>query len=349
MNLQSWTLPLLAALAGALTGCGGSGVAAPAAAPVAAPIPVRAQPIERLAVPVARSAPAQVLARNEAALAAEVAGVVERVHADVGERVEAGAPLIGLDARDFGLALAQADAQLAAAAARVALARARRERADDLRQRQFISPDGWIEVETTLRVAEADHAVAAAARDQAERNLAKATLRAPYAAIVRRRHAQVGQMAGPGTVLVELVEADAIELSVQLGSGDADSLAAAGGARFETQGGSYEATVLRISPVLERGARVREARLVFTAGAPPIGAEGRIIWQDGEPALPPDLLVRRDGRLGVFAAEDGRARFIALDAAEEGRAVRVALPPGTLLVDEGQQRLADGSAIELRR
>jgi RND family efflux transporter MFP subunit len=341
-------LPLLALFA---SGCGEAPEAAAAATAVTAPppIPVVARTRAELAIELERAAPAQVLARNEAALAAEVPGVVTRVHADVGERVETGAALVSLDARDYRLALAQAEAQLAAAIARVELAQARRKRAQDLAARKFMSPDEWAEVDTAVRVAEAERQVAATARDQAARNLDKSTLHAPYAAVVRARHAQVGQMAAAGTLLVELVELDASEVAAQLAVADAESLATASVPRFVTQGGSHSLRLVRLSPVLARGARTREARLEFTGAPAPIGAEGRVEWTEHAAALPPDLLVRRDDQLGVFLAETGTARFFALPEAEEGRAFVAELPPETLIVSQGQQRLADGAAIEVRR
>ena len=62
--------------------------------------------------------------------------------------------------------------------------------------------------------------------------------------------------------------------------------------------------------------------------------------------LPAELLVRRDGTLGVFTVEDGTARFRPVPAAQEGQPVALDLPPGTRIVDEGRERLGDGEAVQ---
>lgn len=88
----------------------------PSAAP---PIEVESAPLSALLQGLSRSAPAQVRARHEAALSAEVNGQIRVVHVDTGDAIRAGAVLVTLDDRDARLALAQAEAQREAAVARL--------------------------------------------------------------------------------------------------------------------------------------------------------------------------------------------------------------------------------------
>jgi len=55
--------------------------------------------------------------------------------------------------------------------------------------------------------------------------------------------------------------------------------------------------------------------------------------------------VRRDGRLGVFVVNDGRAHFTPLADAQEGRPVGVSLPASTHVVVNGQLVLKDGARV----
>ena len=57
--------------------------------------------------------------------------------------------------------------------------------------------------------------------------------------------------------------------------------------------------------------------------------------------LPVDLLVRRNGQLGVFVMTDDCPTFTPLPAAEEGRPAPHNLPVDTAIVVSGQQRLKD--------
>ena len=72
---------------------------------------------------------------------------------------------------------------------------------------------------------------------------------------------------------------------------------------------------------------------------------GRLRWEAEAAFLPPELLVRRDGGLGVFLIYDGAARFHPLPEATEGQPARVDLPAEARLVLEGRQRLSDGDAV----
>jgi RND family efflux transporter MFP subunit len=322
--------------------------AATMTAEAAPPIPVRVESLSALWRTVERSAPAQVIARNETPVTAEVSAVITKVHADVGQVVAACAPLVSLDARDYQLALEQAQAQLEAADARIGLAQNRLERARRMREKQFVSPDELNQIETELKLARAERRTAETSRAQAQRNVDKCVIRAPYRAVVTARTAQIGQLATSGTPLLNLVEMDSPEVSARLEDSQANGLEHAQEPRLVTLQGTFPLRLQRISPVLERGSRAREARLVFAATPAPIGAEGRLEWREPQAVLPPDLLVRREGKLGVFTAEDQQARFLTVDNAQEGRPFALQLPEETLLVTEGQQRLNTGARLQIR-
>ncbi|MDA0226438.1 MAG: efflux RND transporter periplasmic adaptor subunit, partial [Proteobacteria bacterium] len=61
--------------------------------------------------------------------------------------------------------------------------------------------------------------------------------------------------------------------------------------------------------------------------------------------LPPALIVRRGGRLGVFVARDGLARFHPLPMAQEGRPAAADLPADTRIVVTGHLGIRDGAAL----
>jgi hypothetical protein len=98
-------------------------------------------------------------------------------------------------------------------------------------------------------------------------------------------------------------------------------------------------------PVIDTVSRTREARLTFQGVAAIPGTPGRVSWSGRVAQIPSDFLVRRDGALGVFVLEGERARFAALPEAQEGRPAPNTLPAGTLLIDEGRQRLGDGDIV----
>jgi len=314
--------------------------------PAVPPAPTIAfRPVGEVAVYPERSAPAAVVGRNEARLSTEVAATVLAMPVDVGQTVARGAIVARLDPRDAELALERAAAALAQAEARHAQARAQHARAKTLREKNFYSAEALTLRETELALAAADLRAAQAQQQTARRALDKHNLRAPFDAIVRARSGQVGELAAPGTVLLTLVSARELELAAQLQPRDAESLQLADSPVFATAGGRHELKLLRISPAFNRESRSVEARLVFVGPPPAAGSEGRLVWREAQPYLPADLLVRRDGRYGVFVAADGKARFHALPQAQEGRPAALDLPPGTQLVTQGRHALQDGMPL----
>jgi len=303
---------------------------------------LRLAPLASVAIQPQRSAPAQVIARFEAKIAAEVAARIAHLAFDVGETVREGSVLVRLDDGDARLALARAEAQLAAAQARAAQTAAQTGRARELAQRAFISADALQAREAELAVAEAEVRLAEAGLATARRALDKHVVRAPFDGIVRARSGQLGELASPGTPLYLLTASDGREVAAQVTATDAVSLRNARDIEFETAGERRSVRLQRLSALIEREARTLEARLRFVGAPAAIGSEGRLLWRDVRPHLPPELLVRRDGRVGVIVAESGKARFVALPEAQEGRPAATSLPAASEIVVSGQQALADG-------
>jgi RND family efflux transporter MFP subunit len=311
----------------------------------AAPVEVGIRPLRAVALPDRGTAPASVIAPNDSRIAAEVTAKVARVHAEVGGTVKAGQLLLELDAADYRLALAQADAQVTAARARVALAEQRQQQAITLRKKQFVSDDAVLELKTGVQAAEADLDVAQAQRAVAARNVEKCRIVAPFAGVVLERQAQVGATAAPGTTLLRLVDLAPPEIEAQVQASQADELPRATEIVFENQGKPHPARLLRLSPVVDAAARTRVARLAFADRPAPSGSSGTLRWLTPGVLLPPELLVKREQGLGAFVVENGRARFVPAPAAQEGRPFAVALPPETPVVVRGQQGLTDGQPV----
>jgi RND family efflux transporter MFP subunit len=317
----------------------------PAAESEATPQTVEARPLKAVARYPERDASAQVVALNESRIAAEISGRIEEIAVEPGQSVERGALIARIDCRDYALARDQAVAARAATHSRLALAIQQLDQARALQTKGFVSKEALATRETEVSVRRADVAQARAQLNTAEHAVSKCVVRAPFPAIVRERLGQVGELAVPGTPLAALIDTQRIEIAAQVQLRDTASLAHARAIRFEGDGGSRTLTLVRISPAIDRQARSVEARLRFTGDALAPGAQGRILWRDTRPHLPAAVVVRRDGRLGVFLVEAGHARFTALPGAQEGRPVPTDLPATARVVVTGQLMLRDGAAV----
>lgn len=322
----------------------------PAAAPPVATVPLAVGIVRyaELGFHPEREAPATVLGKNEARLAAESSARIVTIAVDSGDAVKAGQVLVRLDARDAELALARAEAGLAQSAARQAQAAAQTARARSLKEKNFISAEALTLRETELTAAQADVQSARANRDSARRGVDKCTITAPFSGIVRARAAQVGELAAPGTPLLTLADTSDLQVVAQVQARDADGLTAAAKVEFAAAGQIHALSLLRISGAISREARTVEARYHVTGGpAPAPGTEGRLVWRDPRPHIPADYILRRNGRYGVFVLDGGKASFRELPQAQEGRPASADFPPEARIVTRGRHALQDGMSVSL--
>jgi len=317
------------------------------AAEAPAPTLVRTEAYAQAVLHPQRSVPGAVLSLNDSQLSAETAGRIDTIPVLVGQTVDAGAVLVRLDCRDHRFALKRAAAALAAARARSSLADKQFARARRLHRDKNVSEELVNQREAERAAARADVDAAAAARDQAALEVERCNLKAPFDGVVTARLGQVGQRAAPGTPLIQLLDRAHLEVSSQIPVDNAAGLGNAGEVWLETGGARYPLKLRSIAPVIDPQARSREARFTFVAKAALPGAAGRVVWQSPVPHVPADLVVRRGKSLGVFVAEDGRARFVALPGAREGQPAVAELPADARLITDGRYNLSDGAAIRL--
>jgi RND family efflux transporter MFP subunit len=328
-------------------------------------IPVRTQSFAELAIFPQQSAPATVVSDNQSRLSAEVQTRILDIPVRVGNSVSKGTLLARLDKKDFELALKREMAALAALKARLDLAEYEFNRARSLSKKQAVS-------EQLLRQREAERDALLAEREerqiavaQAQRQLDKTDIHAPFNAVVLERLGQIGELANPGTPLLRIVDTDHLELAAKLSSDQAEALRQSvqsinpadktpehvtGNATLAFINGEqrYPVTLRVITPALDTQARTQEARLQFGGDRPLPGTTGQLIWTPAQASLPAELISQRQGKLGVFVESQQKARFIELPRAETGRPAMVTLDANTTIITDGRFRLRDGDAIQLQ-
>ncbi|MCB1802196.1 MAG: efflux RND transporter periplasmic adaptor subunit [Gammaproteobacteria bacterium] len=311
------------------------------------PLPVRVIDLAAIAEAPLNSAPAVVVARHAPQIAAEIDARIVELPVDVGDPVVAGTELARFDCRRTEASLASARAEVERSMAQRGFAAAQLERARDLGRSKSISDELLQQRRTELAAASADLALREQQRLLAQIDVDHCTLRSPISGVVTRRHASLGDYATRGRAIVDLVERDGQEVSVALRHDQVTSLRKATRITFEINGESHPLALRTMLPQIDSATRTREARLLFEQQAADPGSAGRVQWLGGETLLPADLLVRRDGRLGVFILRDDVATFVALADAQDGRPAVVQLDPATRLITDGRQRLSDGDPVRV--
>ena len=312
----------------------------------AEPVLVTSRPAAQLLFHPERSVPAEVVPLNDARLSAEINARVLEIPVRVGDRVNTGDLLVSLDCRDYQSRMDAQSATRRALESRIKLAQAQLSRAQNLKKQRNVSLEEVDQRETDLLTLKAELAAHREAERQAELNLGRCSVKAPFNAVVSERLASLGALAAPGTPLVRLIQIDGAEVSAKVRPDIAVEGAEADSLYFSYLGEHYPVKVSRVLDVVDPVTRTVEVRLGFTAETAPPGASGRVHWLSASAYVPADLMVRRDGGLGVFVYEEGRARLHPLIGAREGQPAVAALPDNALLIVEGRHRLQDGMVVK---
>lgn len=164
------------------------------------------------------------LSRQSVNVLPQVAGQIRRIHVSPGQKVEAGTPLLEVDARQESAALENAQAQRSSAQANLELARQTRERTEALYKEGLVSAQELERARSQAETAEAAARAASAQVEQRQVQLQFYVVRAPFAGTVGDVLVRVGDYVGSTTPLTSVAQADALEVSVAVPSTRARSL-----------------------------------------------------------------------------------------------------------------------------
>ncbi len=191
---------LAAGLSAALLGCGHK-----SAPPTAPPLPaatVRAETVERQTRVATEEVVGTVRARLRSVIEAKVSGRIEQLPVVPGQPVNTGALLVTIDAREVQARYDQAVA-------------VRQQAENDLKRLTTLF------AQQILSQAEFDNAlarsrVAAAGVIEAEAMLGYTKVTAPFAGVITRKHADVGDLATPGKPLLEMEDSTVLRLEADV-------------------------------------------------------------------------------------------------------------------------------------
>ena len=300
-----------------------------------------------------------------AQLSPEMAGLVNQVLVDAGDRVRAGAVLVKLDRTLAELALEAAEA--ATEQAREELSDARRRLKD---ARSLVKSRGIAETEIRARESEvrADAAtlrLRVAEQRREEERLRRYEILAPFAGVISRKLTEVGEWVTPGDEVLELIANSGLRIDFQAPQGlfpriDGDSLIEV---RLDAlPGRPVAARIAEIVPVSDPRARTFLVRVYPTDSdlplTPGMSAAGLLKLQTDDTAVvvSRDALLRHpDGRTTVWVVEGNgptatvQERRVETGLAFDGRvAVRSGLEAGTRVVIEGNEALRQGQQVSIR-
>lgn len=242
---------------------------------------------------------AVVEAIQQATVGAQVPGRVLEVKADAGQVVKKGDVLMRIDAREAAEAARAAEAQYANA-------RVHYERTKSLVAQKFMSA-------AALDKAKADFDAAAANRAAAGASQSHATILAPITGIVARRHAELGDMAMPGTPLFTIYQPGGLRVTASIPQYRLKDMRAVKTARveFPESGQWVDATAVQVLPTADSATHVSQVRVTLpTVPEATPGMFARVHFVTGQAeklTVPASAVLRRGEVAAVYVqAADGR-------------------------------------------
>jgi len=344
------------------------------------------------------------LAQDATTLSTKVPGRLETITVDLGSVVKQGQLLAQIERRDYELRLLQSEALLAQARVRLGLtiagdddqvdldnanivkeakavldeATKNRDRISALRERGIAPQSEHETAEAAYQVAHSKHREAqeevrlrlsqlAQRRVEVEiarQQLADTTVRAPYDAVVRERHATAGEFLETGKNLAALVRVDSVRLRVEIPERESAAVRAGQTVRVELDNAAAVPTgvISRLSPVITEQSRmlIAEADLPNDGTLRPgafVRAKIVVAAADLALAAPQDAVSAFVGLEKIYLIKDGKAveRLVTTGRHADGFVElikgasvgdTVVLNPGSL--QNGQPVVVEQAAVSLQ-
>lgn len=286
----------------------------------------------------------EVRARHETILAFRVGGKMNERLVDAGARVRPGQPLARMDPADARLAASQAEAN-------AALAEADLKRAQDLKERNFVSQAA---LDARVAAAKAASAQAQLAKNQA----AYTTLVADAPGVVAAVLAEPGQVVAAGQGVFRLARDGEREVAISLPEA-ALGMIRSGTAAVVTLwagGRTYKGSLREIAPVADPATRTFPARIAI-AGAErdlPLGMTATVEFptaSDARIVVPLSAIFQQGDRHAVWVVgkESGvELRPIEVERyGDDGAVLRSGLNVGETIVAAGAFKLTAGEKVRI--
>jgi RND family efflux transporter MFP subunit len=345
------------ALLVAVVGC--SGQKAPPAAP-----PPREVEVVALAPKEVRDTGeylGSLLSRQSVTVLPQVAGYVRRIHVRPGQKVEEGAPLIEVDAREETAALDSAQAQLSSSQVNLELSRRTLARTEALHKEGLASAQELEGARAQVQAAEAASRSSAAQVTQRQVQLQFNVVRAPFAGTMGDVLVRQGDFVSATTPLTSVAQADVLEVSVAVPSPRARSMKPDTALEILDAQGKVllTSTVFFVAPQADPRTQLVEVKSAFrnTVGLRPSElVRARLVYSVREALQIPALaVVRQSGQpfALVVREKDGKTvverRPITLGAlGEMAYVVEKGLQQGDLVAVSSMQALRDGMPVKVK-
>lgn len=356
---NTWTGAAAALMAAAVTlaACGGHGgddkkkEAKAGGSASAQTVTVQIATLQNLSRTVTASG--TVSAWEEVPVGAETGGLTATaVHVDEGSYVRQGQPLVQMNDALLRAQLRQQQAAVQTAEANAARDDAALNRAQELKERGFLSQAGLDTALANQRASAANLAAARASLSETQTRLSQATIRAPVSGLVISRSVTRGQIIAAGTELFRIVRDGRLELDAQVPETELALVRSGQSAAISSdEVGQTTGRVRIVTPEVDAETRLGVARIALTGGGfrPGMFARARIdVGAQPSVTVPTAAVLYRENRAGVFVLDaQNRAHFrpVTVRARAADRTAVEGIEANARVVVDGAGFLGEGDRV----
>ena len=284
-------------------------------------------------------------APEEAEVVTRIAGLIEKLHIEEGDKVKKGQLIATIDARRQLYQYQQSQAE-------VKVIEQELNRMNKMTSKQYISADALAKLEYNLQAAKAQ-------RDLAKLQLTESEIRSPIDGVIAKRHVKAGNMIKEFEPLFYVVRQDELHGIVHLPEQQLSSLKLNQIASITSNlkdSDPVTARVIRISPVVDAQSGTFKVTLLlpnsedkFKAGMF-TRAELQYDSHNNVSVVPYSALVNQDNSYAIYSISDNKAHLniITVGYQQNGLVeITSGISQGDEIVIRGQHNLKDQSDIEV--
>lgn len=291
-------------------------------------------------------------------VAAEVAGIVEAVKIEDGQRVKAGQPLMELRTDLLAKRLEATRSSHQQVLAELEVAKIEFSRKEKLFEKGSISEQSYDDNRFRARALERRANSLNAEVERIELEIRKAVIRAPFDGVVIKRSVDRGEWLAEGKTVAILARDDVIDIMVEVPESYIRQIRSAGKVRVRIGGTDLEGSITALIPRGDVATRNFPVKVRAVNSQSFIEGMTATVWlptarSQSALIVSRDALISNSGRTVVFVIEGSRARAVSVAViAYEDADVAIAaegLKEGMQVVVKGNERLRDGQEVVLNR
>ncbi len=320
-----------------------------------------------------------VVARRKAVVSAKIQGRLSELRVEEGSRVREGEIIARLESSDYEAQVKRAEAAVQRAEADLAENQRQLRQATDLARDRVLSEDQREAAQSRVRIAEAALAQARAEVSYAEAQLQNTFIRAPFAGVVVKKMAEVGESVAPippgvnistsSGAIVALADLATLEVEADVAEANVAKVANGQPAEVTVEAipdRRYKSVLRQVIPTADRTKATVQVKVTIlekdedlkpemSAKVTFLEPEKKAAADPAAPAsvvlVPAETIVSRDGQAVVFLVREGRAQARAVSPGVERQGqvvIRDGLAGGEILIKRPPEKLKDGDTVRVK-